>query len=120
MKFIFLLLNLAIFTSVYAQKVTLSGTVVSNNIPLENVNIVNFSTSEVTNSKTNGAFSLTINMGDSLKISYLGMETILRVINQRELENPKQTFNMVVVSSKLDEVKINTIDAISLGIFQKE
>ena len=120
MKFIFLLLNLAIFTSVYAQKVTLSGTVVSNNIPLENVNIVNFSTSEVTNSKTNGAFSLTINMGDTLKISYLGMETILRVINQRELQNPKQTFNMVVVSSKLDEVKINTIDAVSLGIIPKK
>lgn len=120
MKLILLFFNLAILTSVYAQKGTLNGTVVSNKIPLENVNIANISTSEVTNSTTNGGFSLTIKVGDTLKLSYLGMETILRVINQRDLESPKKTFSMSVVSSRLEEVRINTIDAVSLGIIPQK
>ena len=119
MKIVFTILNFLICTCVFSQKVNLSGNVISNKIPLENVNIINVSTSEATNSNQMGEFSLIVKLADTLTLTYLGMETIIKVINQRDLESPKLTFNMVVVSSKLDEVKINTIDAVSLGIIPK-
>lgn len=119
MKTVFIILNFLICTSVFSQKVTLFGNVSSNKIPLENVNITNISTSDVTNSNQNGEFSIIVKAGDTLMLTYLGMETVTKVISKLEIEDPKLTFNMIVIASKLEEVKITTIDAVSLGIIPK-
>lgn len=120
MKYIFCLFSFLLFGSAFAQKVTLNGTVLFQRFPLENVNVFNISTSEFTTSNSNGEFRLIIKLGDSLQLNYLGMETIQRIVNQQDFEKAKMIFNMNMASSRLEEVKINTIDAVSLGIIPKK
>ncbi len=108
------------FGSTFAQKVALNGTVLFDNIPLENVNVVNLTTSKSATTDDKGVFVLFVNLGDSLQLNYLGMETIHRLINQNDFDTAKMTFTMKMASSALDEVKINAIDAVSLGIIPKK
>ncbi len=120
MKNILYLYLFLIFSSAFAQKGTLKGMVLFEKFPLENVNVSNLATSILATTDVTGEFSLFVKLGDTLQLNFLGMETIKRVVDQRDFELAKMTFNMIMASSKLDEVKINTIDAVSLRIIPKK
>ena len=119
MKNIFCFMTFFVFVNAFSQKNNLNGNVLFEKLPLENVNIVNISTSNFTISDSKGEFSLVVKVRDTIELNYLGLETITKVINELEIDSPKLTFNMSVISSKLEEVKISTIDAVSLGIITK-
>ena len=119
MRSIFFLVTFLFFGSAFAQNVTLTGTVLFEKRSLENVNVLNSSTSEFTVTNSGGEFTIIVNLGDAVQIQYLGMETIQRVVNQQDLEKAKMIITMNMASSTLQEVRINTIDAVSLGIIPK-
>lgn len=119
MSKIYFVFTLLFLTTAVAQKVYFKGTVIFEKVPLENVNALNISTSDFTVSNEMGEFTLIVGLGDTLQLNYLGMNPINKVIDRSALEKAKMTFFMTNFSSSLDEVRINTIDAFSLGIIPK-
>ena len=92
-------------------------------INLEGVNIRNISQNNSTISNEFGLFDIKVSLGDSLSISYVGMQDLTKIITTKEMST---TIIKIVMYEKYIElkevevVKYESINAVSLGIIPKE
>lgn len=74
-KLKFLICLLLVVNTVFSQQKTITGTVVSDGVPLPGATIVIAGTQQGTQTDEKGKFSLKANQGDVLEISFLGKDT---------------------------------------------
>jgi len=74
---VFLLIGLMLPLTMKAQQKSISGTILStdNKTPLQGVTIRIKGTNRITQTDANGKFSMLVNVGETLQISYVGYET---------------------------------------------
>ena len=86
---------------------------------IENVNVLNVSTGNLTSTNANGDFNLVLNEGDVLVFSAVNLVTLQKRIQKEDIKSGSISIQMVVNSIALREVVINEnaqISAESLGI----
>ncbi|AUS06555.1 SusC/RagA family TonB-linked outer membrane protein [Pseudotamlana carrageenivorans] len=90
----------------FGQEKEIKGTVTSkaDGIPLPGVNVTVQGTTNGTQTDFDGHYSLTVNVGDVLNFSYLGMTTVSKTVAQQEVINAQlvedaQQLNEVVVTA---------------------
>ncbi len=86
------------------QTKTISGIVFSNDTPIAKVNVSVVSTDRGTVSSAKGIFSIEAAVGDTIRFSYVGMETVDFVV---EDVTKSITINMILKAEKLDEVVVS-------------
>ncbi|MCC8359207.1 carboxypeptidase-like regulatory domain-containing protein [Salinimicrobium sediminilitoris] len=99
------------------------GIVKSQESLLQNVHINNVSSGKYSVSGEKGEFELNIKLGDTLVLSHVGMEDLIRFIKQDDLQELPVVFEMVESSMELKEVVVNEtseINVVSLGIIPKK
>lgn len=106
-----------------SQSNRLEGIIVFNNENLEGVNIRNISQNNSTISNAFGLFDIQVSLGDSLSISFLGMQDVTKIITNKEIESTIIKIVMYEKSIELKEVavtKYSSINAVALGIIPEE
>lgn len=101
LSFLLLFFNLISFAQ---QKITVSGTVISdNNIPVASVSVIVKGTSGGTITDENGKFTIQVNKGSTLVLSFVGYEE-----KQVKVNDEKSVGNIQIVSkaSTLDNVVV--------------
>lgn len=122
MKFwLTLLFQITIVTIAKGQQqkeMILSGTVILNNKGIEGVLIKNERSNEVTNSNTDGRFTIKCQLGDILHFSSINVETKRKKITKSDYQSNNLIVNMTSKTIDLNEViiKNNSITAEKLGI----
>ncbi|WP_339338651.1 MULTISPECIES: carboxypeptidase-like regulatory domain-containing protein, partial [unclassified Croceitalea] len=72
----------------YGQQQTISGTVTDqNNLPLPGVSIVIVGTSNGTQTDFDGNYSITANVGQVIRFSYIGQRTVDRTVGSASTIN---------------------------------
>ncbi|PQJ21213.1 carboxypeptidase-like regulatory domain-containing protein [Tenacibaculum sp. SG-28] len=93
----------------------------SEDIPLENVHIINQAKNKVTKSNTSGIFTIQATVGDTLLFSHVGMKNLSAIVTTSMI-GEKNRISMEEKTISLEEVELYTgpkIDAVSLGLIPK-
>lgn len=113
-----------VFNTIYCQEIDLvRGFVTFNNVPLEKVNVINISNNKYAITDIKGIFYLNAKADDSLQFTFIGYQTITKVLTHNDIFSKNLLIVMKTNSTKLDEVVITNnskITAFSLGIIQKK
>lgn len=124
MRPFFLILFLILFSPLAAQeRETVSGSVKTEEFPLENVNIRNISSKKATSSDSSGKFELKMQPGDTIVLTHLGMQDLIKFISSEDLQQQPLLLKMLQKPEELREVELNghpEINAVALGIIPKE
>jgi hypothetical protein len=111
-----------VFQFAFAQNgvaTMIKGKVMVDSTAIENVNVLNGSTGNLTSTNANGDFNLVLNEGDVLVFSAVNLVTLQKRIQKEDIKSGSISIQMVVNSIALREVVINEnaqISAESLGI----
>lgn len=123
-KILFFLLSSLFALQVSGQeRISFQGKVIGNGELLEHVHINNISTSRYVVSDVNGRFQIEARAGDTLVLSRVGMQDLIRFVEQEELESALVDIKMIPADNELSEVEISDhseINAVSLGIIEKD
>ncbi|MFD0977591.1 hypothetical protein [Salinimicrobium gaetbulicola] len=114
-----MVLTLLPLLSIAQQRQLMEARVVNNDRVLENVHIKNITTGEYTLTNKNGTFLLQAQAGDTLVLSHVAMNDLIRILETDEFSD----FRMEERENELEEVsvsEVSEINAVSLGIIQKE
>ncbi|MFK8267139.1 carboxypeptidase-like regulatory domain-containing protein [Capnocytophaga cynodegmi] len=121
-QFIFLFLLFVGEMLIAQESVIINGKVIDEKQPLQGVHIQNLERNRFTITDTEGNFSIEAFLGNTLKITYVGKETIYRVITRFDLETDQLLLvKMKDELIKIEEVEVSKnpdINAQSLGILQ--
>ncbi len=111
-RFKLLLIFLFAITSVYAQKVNLSGTVTSavDNLPLPGVSVIIKGTNQGTSTDFDGKYAIAVNIGDVLEFSSVGSKTVSITVGSQTVIN---------VALQLDSQSLDEIVVIGYGTQRK-
>lgn len=124
MRLFFLFLFLHSTLNLAAQdRMPVSGTVTTEEFPLENVLIKNISSEKFTVSDVSGRFLLKMAAGDTIVLSHVGMQDLIKFISEENLQQQPLLLKMLQHPEELREVEINghpEINAVALGIIPKE
>lgn len=105
------------------ERQPLRGEVTSEDIKLENVHVKNITSRKYTVTNAEGIFYLSSKAGDTLVLSHVGMEDLIKFVSKRDMGSELFFLQMTPASSELDEVLIrdeHEINAVSLGIIPKK
>ena len=105
------------------ERFPVRGIVTNQENLLQNVHVNNVSSGKYSVSDEKGEFELNIQSGDTLVLSHVGMEDLIRFIKQDDLQEFPVVFEMVESSMELKEVVVNEtseINVVSLGIIPKK
>ncbi len=104
--FIFLLVF-----NIQAQETKVSGTVLNaaNDLPLENVNLVNLNQVKGTTTNENGYFEISAAVNDTLFFSYLGFKTIQVRVTNDWMKYGEVKVKMTEIGIALEEVVLKPI-----------
>ena len=122
-KFLLTFLLLQAFFVHAQERTQITGLVQHENIPLENVHVKNISSGKFSVSNFSGEFLLSLQQGDTLVLSHVGMNDLIRFTKAEDLQQKVMIFNMTESSSELREVVVDEtseINAVSLGIIPKK
>lgn len=100
----------------------LQGIVLVNQLPVENVHIINLSSEKSTVSNSDGRFSIQVKEDDLLTFSAVHLDYWRKSIRKADLEKGFVEINMTVKSIDLDNVEVTEytqINAVSAGIIAK-
>ncbi|WP_298221233.1 hypothetical protein [Flavobacterium sp.] len=114
----FLWLTQAIFAQTTSEKL-LVGKIVSENLAVEKVNVLNDTSGKATVTNEQGFFTIPVKVGDALVFSAVNLETKRKVIHEEDLVTEQILIKMSVKMTPLKEVKVNensNITAENLGI----
>ncbi len=95
------------------------GKIISNDVAVEKVNILNATTGKATVSNELGIFNIPVKIGDALVFSAVNLETKRRIILEEDLSQERVLIKMSERITPLEEVKVNqnpNINAENLGI----
>ena len=124
MRAILCLLSYFVFCSISAQdRIPVAGSIKTEKFPLENVHIRNISSQKATFSGNAGRFLLNMQTGDTLLLTYVGMQDLINFITPEELQQQPLLFEMLQKPEELEEVVLNRhseINAVALGIIPKK
>lgn len=97
--------------NVQAQETKVSGTVLNaaNDLPLENVNIVNLNQVKGTTTNSDGYFEISAAVNDTLYFSYLGFKTIQVRVTNDWMKYGEVKVKMTEIGIALEEVTIKPI-----------
>ena len=123
MRLIFLFLLFSTINLAAQESTPVPGTVTTEEFPLENVLIKNVSSEKFTVSDISGRFLLNMRPGDTIVLSHVGMQDLIKFISEDDLQKQPLLLKMLQHPEELREVKINghpEINAVALGIIPKE
>ncbi|MGB7785290.1 MAG: hypothetical protein WBL27_04235 [Salinimicrobium sp.] len=123
MRYILLFLLLSTINLAAQERTPVSGTVTTEEFPLENVLIKNISSEKFTVSDVSGRFLLKMAANDTIVLSHVGMQDLIKFISQEDLQQQPLLLKMLQEPEELREVEINghpEINAVALGIIPKE
>lgn len=106
-----ILLFLFNYSLIYSQSKIISGTVSSGSEELIGANVMEKGTGNGTITDLNGKFTLQLNKGDEVEVSYLGFETVTIKVGNQTILN---------VNLKEDASLLNEVVAIGYGVQQKK
>lgn len=101
----------------------MQGIVRNQDSPLESVHIKNESSGKFSVSGENGIFQLNMKVEDTLVLSHVGMEDVIKFLTAEDLEKLPLVLMMTESSEELREVMIkenSEINAVNLGIIPKK
>lgn len=106
-----LILGLSISIQTYSQNMAVSGKVIdaTDNSPLIGVTIIQKGTTVGTVSDKDGNYKLSVSKGSTLVFSYIGLETMEKVINSTKMD----------VSMKSNSKQLDEVVAIGYGTMKK-
>ena len=119
----FLLTLLCSFQLAAQERMKVAGSVKTKGFPLENVHIRNISSKNFTISSSSGKFILNIAAGDTLLLTHVGMQDLIKLVSKEELERQPLLLEMLQKPEVLREVVVNEypeINPVALGIIPKE
>lgn len=109
MRKIIFFLTFIFSISIYAQEETqVKGTVftVQNNLPLENVNVLNLNQVKGTTTNIKGEFNIRAAVNDTLYFSFLGFKSIKVRVTQDMIKYPGTRIGMTELAYALEEIII--------------
>ena len=109
MKKIIFFLTFIFSISIYAQEETqVKGTVftIQNNLPLENVNVLNLNQVKGTTTNIKGEFNIRAAVNDTLYFSFLGFKSIKVRVTQDMIKYPGTRIGMTELAYALEEIII--------------
>ena len=100
-----------IISSSVAQDTRVSGTVLNaaNDLPLENVNLVNLNQVKGTTTNSEGYFEIVAAVNDTLYFSYLGFKTIQVRVTNDWMKYGEVKVKMTEIGIALEEVVVKPI-----------
>lgn len=100
----------------------IAGNVAADDGPLEGVYVRNMTKDDYTLTTKYGNFTLVVSLGDTLRLTYMGMKDEVHAITADEIAKEFVQLTMEPDVEMLDEVAVeqNRISAVSLGIIPKE
>ena len=119
--FLFVFLTQLVISQIDEGKF-IKGSVQSNKIPLEGINITNSSTKITVVSDQYGSFSILVKQGDILNFSAVNYEDLRKYINIQEFKTGAIAVDLTPKSIQLDEVVVNEnsqINARNMGIIDR-
>lgn len=104
--FLFLIISISV-----AQDTRVSGTVLNaaNDLPLENVNLVNLNQVKGTTTNSDGYFEIAAAVNDTLYFSYLGFKTIQVRVTNDWMKYGEVKVKMTEIGIALEEVVVKPI-----------
>ena len=105
------------------ERVQIKGFVKNDSTPLENVHVKNISSGKFSVSNSSGEFLLSLQQGDTLVLSHVGMNDLIQFFKEEDLQQQVLIFRITESSSELREVVVDEtseINAVSLGIIPKK
>ncbi|CAN5284736.1 carboxypeptidase-like regulatory domain-containing protein [soil metagenome] len=111
MRIITTLLLFLLVAQIHAQETRVSGTVLNaaNDLPLENVNLVNLNQVKGTTTTGDGYFEIAAAVNDTLYFSYLGFKTIQVRVTNDWMKYGEVKVKMTEIGIALEEVVIKPI-----------
>ena len=122
-KLLFLFFLLSLSTILFAQKKKelISGTVRDNSGIVKDVHIYNLNTKEGSITNDLGYYEIYASIGDTLKVSSIQHQIVLKVIQEADFKDKKVDFILFELINYLDEVVIKRHNLIGiLGIDSKK
>jgi len=113
--YLFILLSLLVSIPCVGQKngVLISGEVMNDTIPVENVHVINKNSNKGSVSNKLGQFKISVNDKDTLIISDIQYQNKIVVINQDHLLKKFIIINLMELTNELDEVIVMQYDDMS-------
>ena len=104
--YLFILLSLLVSIPCVGQKngVLISGEVMNDTIPVENVHVINKNSNKGSVSNKLGQFKISVNDKDTLIISDIQYQNKIVIINQDHLLKKYIIINLRELTNELDEV----------------
>ena len=105
------------------ERKQIPGSVTTGGLPLEKVHIKNISSQKSTISDTSGQFLLLMKAGDTLVLTHMGMQDLIKLISEEDLQQQPLVLKMLQHPEELREVVVkdhSEINVVDLGIIPKE
>ena len=105
------------------ERKQIPGSVTTGGLPLEKVHIKNISSHKFTISDTSGQFLLLMKAGDTLVLTHMGMQDLIKFISEEDLQQQPLVLKMLQHPEELREVVVkdhSEINVVDLGIIPKE
>lgn len=119
-RFIFIFVLCWYGTNIWAQT-EVRGRVMHDTIPLSGVHVLNLYTHAITTTDANGYFTLKARERHTLQFTFVGMETVYRVLTKTDFGFGGLNITMNIAVNQLDEVQVSQyrkLSAQELGILQ--
>jgi hypothetical protein len=104
------------------QGALLNGKVIANSIDLEGVNVQNLNTHYNTQTDSNGYFTITATLGDTLAFSAVQLRGVNYILKEEDFNTKLFLVKMETLTRELKEVRIEEnkkINSIAMGIVPK-
>ena len=107
-----LIIALLFCIRIHAQqrKILIHGTVKSNNVPVENIHIINLSAHTGSLSDTRGEFQITVKENDILLFSGIQYNHLIIIIDKETLKKGELHVNLIEKINQLDDVDLSKKD----------
>ena len=103
-RFIFIFVLCWYGTNIWAQT-EVRGRVMHDTIPLSGVHVLNLYTHAITTTDANGYFTLKARERHTLQFTFVGMETVYRVLTKTDFGFGGLNITMNIAVNQLDEVQ---------------
>lgn len=109
MKSILHIAFLLVAIATYAQRDFIYGSVVdSDRFPMSDVYIRNINAGIITSTDTEGDFRIPAQVGDTIVVSFVGFNTITKVVSQDWITEKKKIFKLLPETTILNEVIVTS------------
>lgn len=115
MKHYYLILFLltGLFLQAQENRITISGEVKNDSIPIENVHIINKNSQKGSISNKMGQFKISVTDKDTLLISDIQYQNKIMIVNRNHLVEKFISINLLELNNELDEVIVKQYDDMS-------